>query len=115
MDASVTSLLIYAEPGGPGQELESVALTPSGPEGNRAKKHAVHLVAANDYVATHPRANIVLDIDPQTLTGLVGRTVRLGDCLLSVTRKPSDCPGVYAAVLEPGEVRIGDRLLVGGP
>ena len=112
MDATVTSLIIYTEHGGPGQELESVEITPAGPAGNRAKKHAVHLVSATDYVESHPRANIVLDIASGTLISLVGRVIRLGGATLEVTEEPHQCAGVYATVIDPGEVGLGDRLLV---
>lgn len=112
MDASVTNLLVYPESGAPGQELDSFEMTPTGPEGNRAKKNAVHLVSVDEYVATHPRANVVLDVEAETLRELVGRLIRVGDCILKVTRQPSNCPGVYAEVVEPGTVRVEDHLLV---
>lgn len=112
MDASVTNLLVYPDTGEPGQELDSFEITPTGPEGNRAKKNAVHLVSVDEYVATHPRANVVLDVETETLFDLVGKVIRMGDCTLRVTRRPSQCPGVYADVVEPGTVRVDDRLLV---
>jgi len=112
MDATVSSLYIYADSDAPGQSLDSVEVTPSGPEGNRSKKHAVHLVAAEEYVVTHPKANIVIDVEPSVLYGLVGKLIRLGECTLTVTQKPSQCAGVYAEVVEPGEVSVDDRLLV---
>lgn len=112
MNASVTNLLVYPDTGSPGQELDSVEVTPSGPEGNRAKKNAVHLVSVDEYVATHPRANVVLDVETELLHGLVGRIIQVGDCTLRVTRQPSHCPGVYADVVEPGKVRVDDPLLV---
>lgn len=113
MNATVSSLFIYPDSDAPGQELDSVEVTPTGPEGNRAKKHAVHLVAVDEFVLTHPKANLVLDIDPGVLEGLVGRVVRVGECVLTVTRKPAQCAGVYADVLEPGRVSVDDVLLVG--
>lgn len=113
MTSSVSSLHIYPDPDAPGQQLDSVEMTPTGPLGNRAKKNAVHLVAASDYVVSHPKANVVLDVEPAVLESLVGRTVRLGSCTLQVTRTPSQCAGVYADVLEPGEVSVDDLLLVG--
>ena len=112
MDATVTSLLIYAESGGPGQDLDDVEITPTGPEGNRSKKHAVHLVSATEYVDSHPRANIVLDIAPERLASLVGNVIRVGEATLTVTREPQQCAGVYADVVEPGHVAVGDALLV---
>jgi hypothetical protein len=112
MDASVTNLLVYPESGAPAQELDSFEMTPTGPEGNRAKKNAVHLVSVDEYVATHPRANVVLDVETETLRELVGRVIKVGDCTLKVTRQPSNCPGVYAEVVEPGKVRVEDHLLV---
>jgi hypothetical protein len=112
MNATVSSLHIYADSDAAGQELDSVEITPSGPKGNRSKKHAVHLVAAQEYVETHPKANIVLDVEPTLLEGLVGKVIRLGECTLTVTQKPAQCAGVYAEVVEPGEVTVDDPLLV---
>jgi hypothetical protein len=112
MDAKVTSLLIYPDSDSPAQELDAVEITPTGPEGNRSKKHAVHIVSAEEYIATHPKANIVLDVDPEVLASLVGSVVRLGECTLAVTKKPAECAGVYADVVGPGEVSVDDRLLV---
>jgi hypothetical protein len=115
MIATVSSLYIYPDSDAPGQELDAVDVTPTGPEGNRSKRHAVHLVSVDAYVATHPKANIVLDVDTATLDGLVGRVVRVGECTLTITRKPSQCDGVYAEVLEPGTVRVDDLLKVADP
>ncbi|GAA3711135.1 hypothetical protein GCM10022399_29930 [Terrabacter ginsenosidimutans] len=115
MIATVSSLYIYPDSDAPGQQLDSVAITETGPEGNRSKKHAVHLVTVDDYVETHPKANIVLDMDASGLDKLVGRVVRLGDCTLEITQTPSQCAGVYARVVEPGEVSVDDALLVAEP
>jgi hypothetical protein len=113
MDATVSSLHIYPDSDSLGQELDEVEMTPSGPEGNRSKKHAVHLVSVDDYVASHPKANVVIDVETATLDGMVGRVVRVGECTLTITQKPSQCAGVYAEVLEPGTVRVDDLLLLG--
>jgi hypothetical protein len=112
MDATVSSLFIYPDSESPGQELDSVEVTPTGPEGNRAKKHAVHLVSVDEYVETHPKANVVLAMDTAVLARLVGHVVRLGDCVLSVTRKPVECAGVYADVVEPGTIAVDDVVQV---
>ena len=72
MIATVSSLFIYPDSNSPGQELDAVEMTPTGPEGNRSKKHAVHLVTAEDYVETHPKANIVLDMDIRCSAGWSG-------------------------------------------
>ena len=113
MIATVSSLFIYPDSDEPGQELDSVAVTETGPEGNRSKKHAVHLVSVDDYVASHPKANIVLDMDSSMLEKLVGRVVRVGGCTLEITQTPSQCAGVYARVVEPGPVSVDDALFVG--
>ena len=112
MNAVVANLYIYPESESPAQELRTVEMTDEGPAGNRPKKHAVHLVVADDYVATHPKANIVLDMDAAVLERLVGRIVRLGTCTLEVTQTPDRCAGVYAEVVAPGQVSVGDPLLV---
>jgi len=115
MDARVSSLYIYADPEAVAQELEMVEVTATGPEGNRAKKHALHLVSADEYVATHPKANVVLDVDTDVLASLVGSQVRIGECTLRITKQPTFCPGVYADVVEPGAIAVHDRLLVAEP
>lgn len=112
MDATVSDLFIYSDSDSPGQHLDSVEMTSTGPEGNRAKKHAVHLISASDYVETHPKANVILDIEADDLHELVGQDVRIGAATLRVTRRPSDCLGVYAEVVQPGLVGTGDRFLV---
>lgn len=112
MEATVSSLYIYPDSDSPGQQLDSVEFSEAGPRGNRAKKHAVHLICADDYVQTHPKANVILDIGSDALVELVGKNIRLGDAGLRITREPAECLGVYAEVVQPGEVAIGDRLLV---
>jgi uncharacterized protein YcbX len=59
-----------------------------------------------------PRANLLLTLDDDDERGWVGRLVRVGDAVLEVTRTPKHCLGVYADVRTPGEVRIGDPVLL---
>ncbi|ADB75795.1 MOSC N-terminal beta barrel domain-containing protein [Geodermatophilus obscurus] len=86
---------------------------------------AVHLVsraavaraAAGDVPegcsADDPRANLLLDLpEGEDERTWVGRTVRLGEVEVSVTRTPKHCLGVYAEVRRPGTVRVGDRVEV---
>jgi uncharacterized protein YcbX len=86
---------------------------------------AVHLVsraavaraAAGDVPegcsADDPRANLLLDLpEGEDERAWVGRTVRLGEVEVSVTRTPKHCLGVYAEVRRPGRVRVGDRVEV---
>ena len=86
---------------------------------------AVHLVsraavaraAAGDVPegcsADDPRANLLLDLpEGEDERAWVGRTVRLGEVEVSVTRTPKHCLGVYAEVRRPGTVRVGDRVEV---
>lgn len=93
--------------------------------GSAADVAAVHLVsrqaieraAAGDVPegcsAEDPRANLVLDLaggdDERTW---VGRTLRIGDAELAVTRTPKHCLGVYAEVRRPGEIGVGDAVLL---
>ncbi|WP_180357816.1 MOSC N-terminal beta barrel domain-containing protein [Streptomyces sp. NP160] len=108
---------------GPGSRLQDALA-----EGGTAHRDgaAVHLVAAGAADAPDApagcdpgeRANVVLDLDPPLARpgderGWVGRRLRLGGAgpaggpLLEVTRTPKRCLGVYADVLEPGEVGVG--------
>lgn len=99
-----------------------VRLTPAG-EGPRVDVAAVHLVSrqAVDRAATgvlpagcsaeDPRANLLValpdDGDERTW---VGRELHVGEAVLRVTRLPKHCLGVYAEVLRPGAVAVGDAV-----
>jgi len=92
-----------------------VEVTAEGLAGDRHKKSAVHLVSAADRDANDTRANLVLDVDPRDLAGLVGRSVQIGSAVLDLITVPSGCPGVYAEVATPGRVRAGDELRPAAP
>jgi hypothetical protein len=63
--------------------------------------------------ANDPRANLLLDLagDDDERTW-VGRTLRVGDAVLEVTRTPKHCLGVYADVRRGGTIAVGDALLL---
>jgi uncharacterized protein len=69
-----------------------------------------------------PRANIVLDLhlgrDDDAAGGAletswVGREVHLGQVVLRVTKQPKHCLGVYADVVQPGVLQVGDDVRLG--
>ena len=67
-----------------------------------------------------PRANLLLALDGgHDERTWVGRTLRIGEVELAVTRTPKHCLGVYADVRSPGRVRPGDTVELldqpGGP
>jgi uncharacterized protein YcbX len=63
--------------------------------------------------ADDPRANLLLDLpEGEDERSWVGRTVRIGEVEVAVTRTPKHCLGVYAEVRRPGTVRVGDRVEV---
>src|SRR5689334_13841819 len=111
--ARVSSILIYPDRDQPGQTLETSHVSPDGLDGDRRKKSPVHLVAVENYIDFHPRANLIVDIASAALDELVGRRIRIGSVELDVTALAGDCPGVYADVPVPGDVSVGDELLVG--
>jgi len=113
--ASLSSIYIYPDRDEPAQELEQASVSAEGLDGDRRKKSPVHLVSVEDYVTTHPRANLVVDVDTADLAALVGRRVRIGSVELDVTGSPSSCPGVYAVVPVPGNLAVGDEVTAAGP
>ena len=99
--ARVSSILIYPERDQPGQTLGTSFVSAEGLDGDRRKKSPVHLVAVENYIDFHPRANIVVDI-PSADTPRPGRPrLRIGTTELDVTQQAGDCPGVYAEVAGP--------------
>lgn len=118
---SVTAVWIYPTKDEPGISLATVQVESDGLAGDRRKKAALHLVCAADAAAVpSPRANLVLDATADQLEALVAtaqpgvahstQPMTLGTSVIEITGKPSNCPGVYAAVIRPGTINIGDRL-----
>jgi uncharacterized protein YcbX len=107
--AEVTQIHIYPVHGEPGEDLAESPVGSEGLAGDRRKKAAVQVVAAED-VRDDTRANLVVSMPSSQLAGSVGGVLRLGEVELDVTGSPSSCPGVYAAVRRPGTVRLGDAV-----
>ncbi|HEX2074470.1 MAG TPA: MOSC N-terminal beta barrel domain-containing protein [Geodermatophilus sp.] len=95
------------------------------PVADRQGAAAVHLVsrqaldraAAGEVpegcTAEDPRANLVLTLDDgEDERSWPGRRVRIGTAVLQATRRPKHCLGVYADVVEPGIVSVGDPVQV---
>jgi len=63
--------------------------------------------------AEDPRANLLVDLAADDdERGWVGRTLRIGDAVLEITRTPKHCLGVYAEVRHAGRVTVGDAVLI---
>jgi uncharacterized protein YcbX len=62
--------------------------------------------------ADDPRANLLLSLDGDDERTWVGRALRIGDAVLRVSRTPKHCLGVYADVVQPGVVHVGDPVLL---
>jgi hypothetical protein len=91
-----------------GVEHTSVQVGAAGLVGDRRKKAAVSLVGAD---SPSTRANLVLDAPTQRVEALDGSVVRIGQVLLAVQCTGTSCPGLYAAVGEPGSIRVGDTVV----
>ena len=90
-----------------GVDHASVQVGEAGLAGDRPKKAAVSLVG-DDAPAT--RANLVLDAPTERVEALDGAVVRIGGVLLAVQSTGTSCPGLYAAVGEPGSIHVGDSV-----
>lgn len=109
----VGEIHVYPVKGEPGDTLEEAVVETVGLAGDRRKKAAVHVVAADD-VRFDTRANLIVSLPSEELASAVGSVLRVGEVELDVTRQPSSCPGVYADVRRPGTVRVGDTVTVLG-
>jgi uncharacterized protein YcbX len=111
MSAQVNEIHIFPVHGEAGQALRDTRVEADGLAGDRRKKAAVQVVAAED-VRSDTRANLVVSLDSAALAASIGKVLRVGDVELEVTGAPSSCPGVYAAVRRPGTLRVGDGVAV---
>ncbi|MGL4173468.1 MAG: MOSC N-terminal beta barrel domain-containing protein [Actinomycetota bacterium] len=107
---------------------EPVVLTHLGDrtDAERAGSHSpVHLVSQQQIAAAQPagvnvtgavsapepRANVVLDLTATSdETQWLGREVQVGEAVLVIRAQPRNCLGVYADVVQPGIVAVGDPI-----
>ena len=98
---------IEPAPGGSGADVAAVHLV---------SRQAIDRAAAGDVPegcsADDPRANVLLDLPDGDERTWVGRSIRIGTAELHVTRTPKHCLGVYAEVRQPGEIGVGDPVLL---
>ncbi|MEZ0165216.1 MOSC N-terminal beta barrel domain-containing protein [Kineococcus sp. LSe6-4] len=82
--------------------------------GGARQVEAVHVVTrrqrADPAAGDTARANLVLDLDVDPPHGA---RLRVGAALLEVVGVPRHCGGVFAQVLRPGAVRVGDVVELG--
>jgi MOSC domain-containing protein YiiM len=75
---------------------------------------AVHVVTlaerADPSSGDTSRANLVLDLVADLP---VGRRLHVGAAVLEVTGVPRHCGGVFARVVDPGPVTVGDAVRLG--
>lgn len=61
-----------------------------------------------------PRANLMLDLGAEPPDGFerawVGQDLAVGEAVLHVSTVPKHCLGVYAEVVRPGRVNLGDSV-----
>lgn len=101
--------------------LEALPPTPGAAPVHLVSRQAIERAALGEVPegcsAEDPRANLLVDLAGVLLEdaderGWVGRTVRIGDAVLEVTRTPKHCLGVYAEVRHAGTVTVGDAVLI---
>ena len=113
--ARVSSILIYPDRDQPGQTLETSYVSPEGLDGDRRKRRR-SISSPSGTTSTSTRGPTSSSTSsPRELHGLVGRRLRIGSVELEVSDLAGDCAGVYAEVPVPGDVSVGDEVLVGIP
>lgn len=115
----VTALSVFPTKGEPGEDLTRAVVTEAGLLGDRHKRHALLVAGTEDVATTNAhgeqlRANIVVTMPSAALAASSGRELRIGGARVRIDRRPSACEGMYAEVVEPGEVAVGDACLPAG-
>ncbi len=103
----VLAIRTFPVRGEPAVAHASVQVGERGLIGDRPKKAAVSLVGAD---SPDTRANLVLDAPTQRVEALDGAVLRIGKVVLAVQVTGTTCRGLYAAVGEPGSIRVGDSV-----
>jgi uncharacterized protein YcbX len=113
MSGTVRAVRIYPVKGEPAVELDSVGIGREGLDGDRRKGAPVHLVSVQAIERSGedaPRANLVLDVADADERDWIGEDIEIGSARLTVVRAPRHCLGVYAEVVSPGRVNLGDSI-----
>jgi uncharacterized protein YcbX len=109
--ATVRAIRVYPVKGEPAVDLESVDVGSEGLDGDRRKGAPVHMVSLQAVGAAEPpRANLVLDLDEGSERDWIGSEILVGPVRLRVVRAPTTCLGVYAEVVQPGRINLGDSV-----
>jgi hypothetical protein len=111
MSGTVRALRVYPVHGEAAVESDSVGVGSEGLDGDRRKGSPVHLVSLQAVGAEPmPRANLILDLAEGDERDWIGRDVAIGGAVLHVSRAPKHCLGVYAEVVQPGRINLGDAV-----
>jgi hypothetical protein len=111
MTAMVRAIRVYPVKGEPAVESDSVGVGTEGLDGDRRKGSPVHLVSLQAVAdEPMPRANLILDLPEGDERDWIGRDVAIGGAVLHVSRAPKQCLGVYAEVVQPGRINLGDSV-----
>jgi uncharacterized protein YcbX len=109
--ATVRAIRVYPIKGEPAVDLESVGVGSEGLDGDRRKGASVHLVSLQAIGAAEPpRANLILDLAAGSERDWIGSEILVGLVRLRVVRAPTNCLGVYAEVVRPGRINLGDSV-----
>ena len=116
LDPDVDDVTLSAAVGRP-VHLAALAPQPGVAPVHLVSRQAIERAALGDVPegcsAEDPRANLLVDLDgDDDERDWVGRTLRIGDAVLEVTRTPQHCLGVYAEVRHAGRVTVGDAVLI---
>ena len=120
MSGTVRGIRIHPVKGEPAVELDSVTVGAEGLDGDRRKGAAVHLVSlqslarSDDGAAAGQPGPRPAGPAGGRRAGWVGRELQVGSAALRVDPRAEHCLGVYAEVVTPGRVNLGDAVQARG-
>ncbi len=111
MTGSVLALRIHPVTGEAAVELDSVGVGVHGLDGDRRKGAPVHLVSEQALARSDdppPRANLLIDLTEGDERDWIGQDIEVGSVVLHMPGHREHCLGVYAEVVTPGRINLGD-------